>query len=74
MSWLSNRRNPKFPRSVAAANLLTRDPTAMLLSAESLRSTEMKTLPLASATRALLTAVTGNSKSPKAGRSFDDRS
>jgi hypothetical protein len=59
---------------VAAANVQTHDPTAMLLSAESLRSTEMKTLLLAGATFALLTAVTGNSKSPKARRSFDDRS
>jgi hypothetical protein len=42
---------------VAAANLPTRDPTAMLLSAESLRSTKMKNLLLAGATLALLTAV-----------------
>jgi hypothetical protein len=51
------RRIPKFPRGVAAANLPTGNPAAMPLSAESSRSIEMKTLLLACATVALLTAV-----------------
>jgi hypothetical protein len=42
---------------MAAVNLPTVDPTAVPLSAASLRSTEMKTLLLAGATLALLTAV-----------------
>jgi hypothetical protein len=50
-------RIPKFPRVVAAVNLPARNPTAMPPSAESSRSTEMKTLLLAGATVALLTAV-----------------
>ena len=52
-----NRCIPKFPGSVAAVNLPTRDPTAMPLFAELSRGTEMKTLLLAGATVALLTAV-----------------
>jgi hypothetical protein len=42
---------------VTAVNLPSRDTTAMRLAAESQRSTKMKTLLLAGATVALLTAV-----------------
>jgi hypothetical protein len=50
-------RIPKFSGSSVAAVNLPRDTTAMPLSAESSRSTEMKTLLLAGTTVALLTAV-----------------
>jgi len=49
--------NAKFAGSVPAVNLRSRDITVKPLSAESPRSTEMKTLLLAGATVALLTAV-----------------